>query len=289
MGKELRVVHVRTRFFFLQCTKVFSQHLLPPPPQIGSQQSSCALSYIIRSKFMKHWWSFQEQFSNVDTQKVFISLFECCLHVILQLLGEGSIMFMEFLHVRGDICKIVRFQQACRTLLWLSAGLCHNFPPSQQSVWLTLLLRSLRPNDVSLWSDCAPCFSSYMGFPYVVSITIFLGSFAVIYFFRHYLMVFGTHCIAENNILWKHSQRLNLNVSWIPQCYQVTVEVTVVIVVEYRLTHVSDFWCFCEHSSHLDVCLVHCRTHFYCTLIVVHPLAYFSSLQMEQNLWVVQK
>lgn len=94
-------------------------------------------------------------------------------------------------------------------------------------------------------------------------------------------MVFGTHFIAENIILWKHSQRLNLNVSRIPQCYQVTVEVT---VVKYWLSHVSDFWSFHEHSPHLDHFLLLCRAHFCCSLTVVHPLAYLSSVQMEQNL-----
>ena len=76
-----------------------------------------------RLKCMKHWWSLQEQFHSVDSQKVFISPFECCLHISLQLFRQGNILFPDFLHVREDICKIVWFQQAChkhqayRTLL----------------------------------------------------------------------------------------------------------------------------------------------------------------------------
>ena len=62
------------------------------------------------------------------------------------------------------------------------------------------------------------------------------------------------------------------------------MEVTAVTVVRYWLAHVLDLWSFREHSPHLDHCLVQCRAHFYCSLTIVHPLAYLSSLQMEQNL-----
>lgn len=57
-----------------------------------------------------------------------------------------------------------------------------------------------------------------------------------------------------------------------------------ITVVRYRLSYVSDLWSFHENPPHLDHFLVQCRAHFCCSLTVVHPLAYLSSLQMEQNL-----
>ena len=57
-----------------------------------------------------------------------------------------------------------------------------------------------------------------------------------------------------------------------------------VTVVRYRLSDASDPWSFHEHSPHLDRFLVQWRAHFCCSLTVVLPLAYLSSLQMKQNL-----